>query len=213
MSPDSPGALNVVMKRYDRAYFDKWYRNPRYRITSAADLRRKVQLVVGLTEFVLGRTLHTVLDIGCGEGAWQRVLARTRPRVAYTGIDRSPYVVKRYGRRRNIRLGSFERLEACGLEEPFDLVVCSDVLHYLSKRQILRGLDALVALVGGVAFLEAYTGSDDIEGDDEGFHRRPASFYRGIFRDAGLVPCGMQCYVPGDLAGEMVALEVFPKHP
>ncbi|NNG17748.1 MAG: class I SAM-dependent methyltransferase [Gemmatimonadales bacterium] len=199
------------MKRYDRAYFDKWYRNPRYRITSGADLRRKVQLVVSLTEFVLARPIRTVLDVGCGEGAWQPVLARLRPRVAYTGVDRSPYVVRRYGRRRNIRLGSFERLETCGFDEPFDLVVCSDVMHYLSGRQLVQGLDTLVALVGGVAFLEAYTGADDIEGDHQGFRRRSASAYRRIFRDAGLVPCGMQCYVHRDDAQDMVALEVFPE--
>lgn len=200
-----------AMKRYDRAYFDKWYRDPHHRISSAADLRRKVQLVVSLTEFVLERPLRTVLDVGCGEGRWQRVLAKFRPRVAYTGIDRSRYVVQRYGRRRNIRLGSFERLEACGLDEPFDLVVCSDVLHYLSRRQLVRGLDTFVALVGCVAFLEAYTRADDIEGDHQGFHRRSASAYRRIFWDAGLVPCGMQCYVHRDHAPDMVALEVFPE--
>jgi SAM-dependent methyltransferase len=197
------------MKQYDRAYFDKWYRNPRFRITSGADLRRKVQLVVSLTEFVLERPIRTVLDVGCGEGAWRAVLAKLRPRAAYTGVDRSPYVVERYGRRRNIRLGSFERLETCGFDEPFDLVVCSDVMHYLSKRQLVQGLDTLVALVGGVAFLEAYTGADDIEGDHQGFHRRSASAYRRILWDAGLVPCGMQCYVRRDDVQDMVALEVF----
>jgi SAM-dependent methyltransferase len=199
------------MKRYDRAYFDKWYRNPRHRISSAADLRRKVQLVVSLTEFVLEHPIRTVLDVGCGEGAWQRVLARLLPGAAYTGIDRSPYVVERYGRRRNIRLGSFERLEACGFDEPFDLVVCSDVMHYLSRRQLVQGLDTLVELVAGVAFLEAYTGADDIEGDHQGFRRRSASAYRRICWDAGLIPCGMQCYVPRDHARDMVALEVFPE--
>jgi len=197
-------------KRYDRRYFDKWYRDPLHRISSPAGLRRKVQLVVSLTEFVLERPIRTVLDVGCGEARWQRVLAKLRPKAAYTGIDRSPYVVQRYGRRRNIRLGSFEQLEACGLNRPFDLVVCSDVLHYLSRPQLVRGLDTVVKLVGGVACLEAYCNADDIEGDRQEFHRRSASAYRRIFRDAGLVPCGMQCYVHRNHAQEMVALEVFP---
>jgi len=197
-------------KRYDRRYFDKWYRDRRHRISSPAGLRRKVQLVVSLTEFVLERPIRTVLDVGCGEAPWQRVLASVRPKVAYTGIDRSPYVVERYGRHRNIRLGSFDQLEACGLDHPYDLVVCSDVLHYLPRRQLVRGIDTLVTLVGGVACLEAYTNADEIEGDRQGFHRRSASFYRRIFRDAGLVACGMQCYVPRERAREMVALELFP---
>ncbi|TFG52466.1 MAG: class I SAM-dependent methyltransferase [Gemmatimonadales bacterium] len=199
-------------KRYDRRYFDKWYRDPRHRISSPAGLRRKVQLIVSLTEFVLERPIRTVLDVGCGEAPWQRVLAKLRPTAVYTGIDRSPYVVQRYGRRRNIRLGSFEQLETCGLDRPFDLVVCSDVLHYLSRPQLVRGLDTVVKLVGGVACLEAYTSADDIEGDRHGFHHRSASAYRRIFYDAGLVPCGMQCYVRQDRAQEMVTLETLPDH-
>jgi len=198
------------IKRYDRRYFDKWYRDPRHRISSPAVLRRKVQLIVSLTEFVLERPIRTVLDVGCGEARWQRVLTTFRPKAVYTGIDRSPYVVQRYGRHRNIRLGSFDQLEACGLDRPFDLVVCSDVLHYLPRRQLVRGLDTVAKLVGGVACLEAYTSADEIEGDRQGFHRRSASAYRRIFRDAGLVPCGMQCYVHRERARELVALEVFP---
>jgi SAM-dependent methyltransferase len=202
--------MSPRQKRYDRRYFDKWYRDRRHRISSPAGLGRKVQLAVSLTEFVLERPIRTVLDVGCGEARWQRVLAQLRPRAAYTGIDRSPYVVGRYGRRRNIRLGSFDQLEACGLDHPFDLVVCSDVLHYLPRRQLVRGLDTLVKLVGGIACLEAYTTADEIEGDHHEFHRRSASAYRRIFRDAGLVPCGMQCYVRRDRAREMVALELLP---
>lgn len=198
-------------KQYDQRYFDKWYRHPRHRIASTAGLRRKVRHVVSLTEAILDRSIRSVLDVGCGEARWQPVIARLRPRARYVGVDPSPYVVRRYGRRRNIRLGSFERLEAVGLEQPFDLVVCSDVLHYLSRRQVVRGLSSLVSLVGGVACLEVFTSADDIEGDDRGFRRRPASAYRRLFRDAGLVPCGMQCYVRKEDALGVDALAVFPE--
>ena len=57
------------MKRYDRAYFDKWYRS-RGRITTGAEVRRKVTLAVSEAEYFLRRSLHSVLDVACGEAAW-----------------------------------------------------------------------------------------------------------------------------------------------
>jgi len=193
-------------KQYDQRYFDKWYRHPRHRIASAAELKRKVSLVVSLTEVILERPIRSMLDVGCGEGRWQPVLARLRPRARYLGIDPSPYVVRRFGRRRNIRLGRFEQLEAAGLDHRYDLIVCSDVLHYVNRRQMVRGLSSLVALMDGLACLEVFTSADDIEGDRQGFRRRSASAYRTIFREAGLVPCGMQCYVRKEDAAWLDAL-------
>ncbi len=193
-------------KRYDRAYFDAWYRSGS--VASRAALRRKVAVAVSIAELVLDRPLRSVLDVGCGEGRWQPELFRLRPGAAYLGIDSSRYVVDRFGARRNIRLGFFGELRLHAFERPFDLVVCSDVLHYLERREIRRGLPALADLVGGVAFLEVFTGSDEAEGDLVGFKRRPAASYRRMFADAGLVAIGLQFYVHEELEPELDALEV-----
>ena len=67
------------MSAYDRAYFDKWYRNPRYRVKTPAELARQAALVVHAAEWVLQRKLRTVLDVGCGEGNWYPVLRKLRP--------------------------------------------------------------------------------------------------------------------------------------
>lgn len=56
-------------KTYDRAYFDRWYR--RGGIGGAARLARKVALAVVTAEYHLERPIRSVLDIGCGEGAWR----------------------------------------------------------------------------------------------------------------------------------------------
>ncbi|MEZ4416432.1 MAG: class I SAM-dependent methyltransferase [Gemmatimonadota bacterium] len=196
------------MKRYDRAYYEHWYRNPAYRIGSAAVLKRKVSLAVALAEWVIDRPIKSVLDVGCGEGRWQPVLYRLRPKASYLGIDSSEYAIERYGGRRNLRLGTFEELGQHVFDRPFDLVVCSDVLHYLTRSQLVQGLEALVPLVGGVALLEAFTSEDDIEGDHHDFQRRSAATYRRLFSDAGLVPCGMQSYVRADRAVDLTALEL-----
>ena len=40
-------------KRYNRAYFDKWYRSDTHRVGSRAQLARKVAMVVHLAEHYL----------------------------------------------------------------------------------------------------------------------------------------------------------------
>ena len=194
-------------KRYDRAYFDAWYRAPEHAVGSRAALSRNVALAVAVTESILQRTLRSVLDVGCGEGRWQPVLHRLRPRAAYLGIDPSEYAVERFGTRRNLRLGSFEALELHDFARPFDLVVCSDVLHYLTVEQFHRGLPALVDRTGGVALLEVFTSADEIEGDEVEFHRRPPSWYRREFARVGLHPLGLQFHVPEEVAEVLDAMD------
>lgn len=191
------------MKRYDRAYFDKWYR--RVRVHSTGEMQRKVAMAVGVCEYFLRRRIRTVLDVGCGEGAWFPHLRTLRPRVSYQGYDPSDYAVERFGQARNIRKGSFTDLNA---DRRFDLVICSDVLHYLGERDIRRGLPSLVRGTGGVAYIEVLTTEEDIVGDLEELIRRPASWYRRVFTDAGLTACGPYCWLPADLASQVARLEL-----
>jgi SAM-dependent methyltransferase len=200
---DRPGS-----KRYDRAYFDGWYRDSAQSVGSRAALRRNVALAVAVTESILARPLRSVLDVGCGEGRWQPILHEMCPKAAYLGIDPSEYAVARFGTRRNLRLGTFEDLGVHTFDRPFDLVVCSDVLHYLAPEQIMRGIDSLVERVAGVALLEVFTAADEIEGDHVDFHPRPPEWYRGVFRRAGLTPVGLQMYVPDDIADELDVLDL-----
>jgi len=195
------------VKRYDRAYFDKWYRDPRHRVVTPAALERQVRLAVAAAEHVLERHVRTVLDVGCGEGACRRVLRRIRPRARYEGVDPSVYVVRRFGARRGIHRGSIERLDEAGLLGPFDLIVCRDVLHYLAPRDLERGLANVSALLGGVAYLPTFTSADDVDGDVRGWYRRTPAYYARIFRAAGLVGCGMHCYVGKDIEPNLTSLE------
>src|SRR3546814_13257471 len=102
-------------------------------------LARKVALAVATAEYHLERTLRTVLDIGCGEGAWRAPLLKLRPGAQYLGFDSSEYAITRYGRHRNLhfaRFADFAQLRPCA---PVDLLVCSDVLPYLPAPEIDRG--------------------------------------------------------------------------
>jgi len=195
-------------KRYDEAYFRKWYRDPRTRVHAPEAVRRKVRMVTSAAEYFLGRPLRTVLDIGAGEGAWRAELRRIRPGLRYVGVDPSEYVVAKYGRRRNIKLGAFEQIPSMSLGRGYDLIVCADVLQYVPDAALKRGVRHIASLLNGVAFLEAYTTGDDMEGDLEGWHPRSKSQYRRIFADAGLIACGMHCYLTAEVAVNAVELEL-----
>jgi predicted TPR repeat methyltransferase len=194
-----------MTKQYDRTYFDRWYRGGG--IGGRRRLARKVALAVATTEYHLERPLRSVLDIGCGEGAWRAPLLQLRPRARYLGFDSSGYAIARHGARRNLhqaRFADFAVLRPC---PPVDLLVCSDVLHYLEARELDRGLPGLVELCGGVAFLETFTREDHAEGDEDHFKQRPASFYRRRFAALGLRPLGSNCWLSPVLATQVTALE------
>lgn len=194
-------------KRYDRAYFDHWYRESEHAPRSPARLARKVALAVGMAEYYLDRPVRTVLDIGCGEATWRAPLRRLRPKIDYRGLDPSPYVVERFGRSRHVGLAHFGQLEHLRFEQPFDLVVCADVLHYLKASEVKAGLAGFAELLGGVAFIETFTTRDAIVGDQEGFVARSPAWYRKAFAEAGLTAVGSHCYVGPDIAPDLAALE------
>lgn len=196
-----------MSKFYDRAYFDRWYRDARHRVRSRAEMARKVALVVALTEYYLGRPLTNVLDVGCGEGVWRAPLRALRPKVDYLGVDSSDYAIARYGRSRNLRRLGFGQLGEVRFDTRFDLIVCSDVLHYLKPAEIRRGLPGLVEMLEGVAFLEVFTRDDDVDGDTEGFIARSPDWYRREFAAAGLMPCGSYAWLGPRLMRSVAALE------
>ncbi|MBU8976333.1 class I SAM-dependent methyltransferase [Lysobacter sp. MMG2] len=199
-----------MTKHYDQAYFERWYRDPSkkdHAVGSTARLARKVALAVATAEYHLERPIRTVLDVGCGEGPWRAPLLKLRPKASYLGFDSSEYAVRRFGARRNLhfaRFADFAQLRPC---PPVDLLVCSDVMHYLDTRELDRGLPGLAELCGGVAFLETFTAEDETDGDNVGFQPRPARFYRQRFGKAGFVPLGSHLWLSPALEDRLVALE------
>ncbi|QHB73776.1 class I SAM-dependent methyltransferase [Stenotrophomonas sp. 364] len=192
-------------KTYDADYFKRWYQADQ--AGGAARLARKVALAVASAEYYLERPIRSVLDIGCGEGAWRAPLLKLRPRVQYLGFDSSAYAIQRYGRSRNLhmaKVGDFAWLRPCA---PVDLLVCSDVMHYVPSRELHPALEGFAELTGGVAFLEAFSAEDEFDGDHEGFQARPARWYRSGLKNAGFTALGSHCWLSPALAGHAAALE------
>lgn len=193
-NPPPPGP-----QAYDKAYFDHWYRAEGF--GSASLLARKVGFAIGAAEYLMGRPVRSVLDLGCGEGAWQPALRQVRPDVRYLGIDPSTYAVERYGAERNLRLGHLGELDGVVTEAdgPFDLIVCVDVLGYVPDDQVLPALRFVADHLTGLAVIEVFTSEDDFEGDVEHYQRRPMATYRRWLTRAGLERVG-----PNLFAGDVV---------
>lgn len=195
-----------MTKTYDRDYFQRWYHDRATRVNTHAEVRRKVALAIATTEYFIRRQIRTVLDVGCGEGAWLAHLQAFRPRVHYTGVDSSEYAVSRYGKERNLKLATFGELPSLNLDV-YDLVVCSDVLHYVPDRELRDGMQTIAKACDGIAFLEVLAKEDDVIGDLDAFIHRPAAWYRAAFRKAGFAQVGPYCWRSPSLRDALAELE------
>lgn len=195
-----------MVKQYDQAYFDRWYRNPRERVKDPGEFVRKVRLALSMAEYYLGRPVESVLDVGCGEGHWRAPLLAARPGLRYLGVDASSYVVQRFGRQRNLHRVAFAELPMLaeragslfGGAATVDLLVCSDVIHYLSARDLALGLPAFAQLCQGVAWIEMFCRGDQFVGDDDGFIARPREWYRRTMARHGWLALGSNGWLSRD---------------
>jgi SAM-dependent methyltransferase len=195
-------------KQYDQAYFDRWYRQSKHQRKSKSLLERKVHLAISMAEYYLERPIKSVLDVGCGEAVWRAALLKMRPNIHYQGLDSSEYAVRRYGKSRNIAYASFGQLDQLRLGPPVDLLVCSDVLHYLHTAEIKKGLSGFSELCHGVAFIELWCKEDEIVGDKIDFIARSKAWYRKEFLTADLYACGNHGYLSHNLRHTAAALEI-----
>jgi hypothetical protein len=122
-------------------------------------------------------------------------------------VDSSEYAIARHGVKRNLRLARFAQLEQLRFGAPVDLLVCSDVLHYLTAAELRRGLAGFAELCDGLAWIEVFCRNDPVEGDEHGFVRRSAAYYRHAIDRAGFTACGSNGYLAPSLAADAVALE------
>lgn len=160
---------------FDRAYYDRYYRDPKTRVSSPREIAQRGRFVCSYLAY-MQQPVCTVLDMGCGVGAWRTVIAKHFPRARYTGVEVSEYLCAEYGWRR----GSVVDFRA---RSPFDLVICQGVLQYLDARDAERAIDNLAHLCGGALFLEVLTREDwehncDRSVTDGEVWLRPAAWYR-----------------------------------
>ena len=171
--------------RFDREYYRRFYFDGRTAVVSRAEMRARAQLIAAYANHI-GLPVRRILDAGCGIGLLRAPLKRAFPRAQYTGLEYSEYLCERYGWTQ----GSL----ADWASDPFDLVVCYDVLQYLDDRTAARAIVNLGRLTRGVLYLSALTARDwrencDRTRTDRDVHLREAGWYgarlRRWFRPSG----------------------------
>jgi SAM-dependent methyltransferase len=174
---------------FDRDYYQRFYFNPRTAVTSRAEMRARARLIAACVQYV-GLPVARILDAGCGVGLLRAPLKRSLRSVEYVGLEFSEYLCRRYGWRQ----GSIESLRT---RERFDLVICYDVLQYLSAAQARRAIANLARVCRGALYFGALTSEDwrdncDQTRTDRIPGLRPGAWYRRelsrAFRPMG---CGM----------------------
>jgi len=172
--------------RFDRDYYRRFYLDPRTAVISRAEMRERAGLIAAYARHI-GLPVRSILDAGCGIGLLRAPLQRAFPRAAWTGLEYSQYLCKRYGWTQ----GSLATFRA----EPFDLVVCYDVLQYLDDRTAARAIASLGRLTRGLLYISALTVRDwrencDRTRTDPDVHLREAAWYgqrlRRWFRPSGV---------------------------
>jgi SAM-dependent methyltransferase len=171
--------------RFDADYYRRYYFDGRTAVISRVEMRARARLI-GAYAVHIGLPVRHILDAGCGIGLLRAPLLRAFPRARYTGLEYSEYLCERFGWTQ----GSLATWSA----DPFDLVVCYDVLQYLDDRTAARAIANLGRLTRGVLYLSALTARDwqrncDRSRTDREVHLRDAAWYgtrlRRHFRPSG----------------------------
>ena len=188
---------------FDKDFFDRFYRRRDTRASGPEEFRRVSRFVLAYLEY-LEIEVSEVLDLGCGLGRWRTALGDYDPRIRYTGVDISPYTCEKYGWQR----ASVDEFRS---DQKYDLVICQDVLPYLSRARIERAIANVADHCRGAAYLQMVTLEDwkhdvcDPRRTDGAQHRYGAGWYRQLlgrhFRN-----CGGGVFVPG--TGDAVLWEL-----
>jgi len=173
LSSRSPGAA------FDYAYFRKYYFDSATRVTTAAEMRARAQLIASILRHA-AITVRSILDAGCGIGLLRKPFAEVLPRARYVGLEASGYLCARYRWTQGSVVDFSPRTTS-------DLVICYDVLQYLDDPDAARAIANLAKLTSAAVYVSALTREDwlancDRSRTDRAVHLRPGDWYRRRLR-------------------------------
>ncbi|MGC1388628.1 MAG: class I SAM-dependent methyltransferase [Steroidobacteraceae bacterium] len=164
-----------IVQAFGAEYFRKFYLDPRTRVTTPGEMRARARLIAAILAQA-AIPVRTILDAGCGIGLLRKPFAEVLPRARYTGLEASEYLCARYGWTAGSAVDHAPR-------DPFDLVVCYDVLQYLDDRAAARAIANFARMTRSAAYVCALTSEDwrancDRQRTDREVHLRPGAWYR-----------------------------------
>jgi trans-aconitate methyltransferase len=161
-----------MSQRFNARYYQRFYMNPRTRAVSEAEIVRRADMVAAVIK-QLELPVKRILDAGCGLGWFRAPLLTAWPAAAYTGLEVSEYLCREHG-------WVNESLTSYRPRGRFDLIICHDVLQYLSDRQCAQALANLARWSRGALYLHVPTAEDWRDNVDHG-----NSDNEVVLRDAG----------------------------
>lgn len=176
-------------RRFDEAYYQRFYEDPETRIYSAEEHAHLAAFVFHFAQWSQVDLLE-VLDVGAGIGLWEDWIRENAPECSYTGTEVSPAMCKRrgYSQRDIARWRDRKR---------YDLIICQGVLQYLPDPDVAPAVANIAAMSRGLVYFEVLTRGDlreraDKEKTDSDVFVRNGSYYRGIFAKHFIpVGCGL----------------------
>lgn len=175
--------------RFDAAFYQRFYADPRTRVTSKEEMSRRAAAVAALVAH-LEIPVKRILDAGCGLGLMREALLDAFPLATYVGIEVSEHLCKEHGWTRASLAGYRPRGR-------FDLVICYDVLQYLADGEAVRAMANLGRLCRGALYFHAPTREDwkhsaDLSCSDANIRLRAAAWYRPrLARNFRYAGCGV----------------------
>jgi predicted TPR repeat methyltransferase len=193
-----------IRTSFDQAFFDRFYARASSAVISEDDVYHRARFVLAYLAH-LQLDVQSVLDAGCGTGLWKRALRRVDRDIAYTGIDPSEYLCRRYGWTRST-------ISEYTTRRKFDPVVCQDVLQYVDTAGVRRSIAAMTRACRGALYFDVPT-RDDIDDDlldmkktDREIHVRSAAWYRKLL-SKNFVNAGGGVFVRRTARAVILALE------
>lgn len=138
--------------RFDKAYYDRYYRNPATRVCSPREVQRQGDFIAAYLRH-LEVPVKSVLDIGCGLGRLLAALRSAFPTARAVGVESSPYLCDAMGWEAG-SLPSFPTVRQ------YDLVICYDVLSYLEDDPAAEAIKTLGQLARRALYFGALTIED-----------------------------------------------------
>lgn len=148
-----------MKEQFDRAYYQRFYRDPRTAVTNRAEMNARGRLIAAMAAHI-GLPVRSILDAGCGVGLLRAPLMRALPKASYTGLEVSAYLCRRYGWIQG-GIQDFTR------KATYDVVICYDVLQYLNAADTRRALTNLARVCRGLLYFGVLTREDWEENCDQ----------------------------------------------
>lgn len=141
-----------MQTNFDKAYYDRFYRDPGTRAVSPATAQRQSDFITAYIRY-LEVPVKRFIDIGCGVGNVLRALQKAFPRAHGHGVEYSNYLCERYG---------WEKGSVIDYQPPHrvDLVLCNDVLGYLDDAACKQAIRNLAEMTSGALFIGVLTQED-----------------------------------------------------